>query len=1140
MGEGLHRQRRSGRAAAWALVLLVASATSAFAQFDRGTISGTIKDAQGGVVPGVTVTATSTQTQQARSTVTDGSGFYTFPNLLPGKYDIAAELQGFKKVNRTGVQLDAAASLTMDFGLETGALTEEVTVTAEASLLQTDVAVRKTVEAKDIELLSFSGRNPIGVPALKAGVIGGSFNNAGFDSLTTGGFNINGSRSDENIIYVDGAVASRTRSTGAIIGVQNADTVQEVQVLTANYMPEYGRASGGQIRFVSKSGSSRYSGNASFFWRDESLQANTWSRNRSGGTQAEGPSPFDYKQYGYSFGGPIMKDRLFFFGAQEWVDFFQVETRNVTVPTEAMRRGDFSELLGSNRFFSTPQMIRDPTTGQPFPNNIIPLDRLSRNGIALMNLYYPPTPGFQGTGSQNAVIESDNPRDQRKDSIRFDYRINNNNQINYRFQRSNWVAIDAFRGDFPFARTDWERPNRTQNFNWTSTITNNLINEFSYSHSLDEVFINVFTESGLHKRSRTGINYPYIFPDNKEIEDKIPTINIDTFTGIDGGPYPAFSAGPIHTFSNTSTLVRGRHTFKAGVVFEYSGEDDFDQINVQAIPGGTNNQNGQFAFRNSGTARSGLGISDMALGLFTDYAELGQRAFTKWRSLATDIFLQDSWRPRANVTVEGGFRYVIWPPWYSTTNNIANFDPRFYDPNVAAVINPSTGRIVGGSRYNGIVLPGDGFEGDGNDLVAAGDPRVQALFRGEPRGFSDTHYNAFEPRLGVSYSLNDKTILRTSTGVFHNRVTLNDSTLLGGNPPFQPMVVVSNGSVDNPAGGGSGATDLPFAMQGQDVAFKHPTSYQWAAGIQREIPFGFIVDATYVGRRGLYLQRERNINQLQPGQAATPGVNIAALRPYKGYGVIRISENAAKSMYNSLQLSVDRRYSNGLRIGAAYTLGKSEDNGSDKRNVLWNSYDDTIYWGPSNFDRRHVISISYIYDLPFWRNPTNLVQNLLGGWQISGATFMRTGTPFTITRTDDRAQVGDGSIGQPVDVVGDILEGTNGTFSAGCTSATTCADQNTMFNPAAFAEVPVGANRFGNSPRNNLYNPGDQQWDIAFFKNFSIADTHKMQFRVEIFNFPNHPNLNGPNGDITSPNFGRSTSKSDARRDIQLALRYTF
>jgi Carboxypeptidase regulatory-like domain len=1120
-----------------ALLLLAACATSAFAQFDRGTISGTIKDAQGGVVPGVTVTATATQTQQTRTTVTDGSGFYTFVNLQPGRYDISAELQGFKKASRTAIQLDASGALTIDFGLETGSLTEEVTVTAEASMLQSDVAVRKTIEAKDIEMLSFSGRNPLGVPALKPGVIGGSFNNLGFAAFSNGGFSINGSRPDENTISVDGAVAIRTRSSGTIIGVQNVDAIQEVQVLTANYMPEYGRASGGQIRFVTKSGSSRYTGNASFFWRDESLQANQWARNKSSNAlENSGPAPFNYKQYGYSFGGPIpgskVKERLFFFGAQEWVNFFQVQTNTALVPTTRMKAGDFGELLSApNIFFSTPQIIRNPLTGQPFPNNVIPSNMLSRNGLAIMKLY--PDPNYTAP-DRNLILSSDNPQDQRKDNIRFDFRLNDHNQFTYRYSRQNWVAIDAFRGTFPFARTDWERPNSTQNFNWSSTITNTLINEFSYAHSLDEVFINVFTESGLHKRSRTGIDYPYIFPANKEIEDKIPTVNVDNFTGFDGGPYPSFSTGPITTLSNTTTWVSGRHTFKGGVVIEYSGEDDFDQINVQAIPGGTNNQNGQFAFRNSTTARSGVGMADMALGLFTDYAELGQRAFTKWRALATDVFVQDSWKPRANVTIEGGFRYVVWPPWYSTTNNVANFDPRYYDPAQAAIINPSTGRIVGGSRYNGIVLAGDGFKGNGADLEVAKDPRVQALFRGEPRGFAKTHYNVFEPRVGLSYSLNQKTIVRMSTGVFHNRVTLNDSLLLGGNPPFQPMVVVSGGSVDNPSGGGSGGTDLPFAMQAIDVEFKHPTSYMWSAGVQREIPFGFVVDATYVGRRGLYLQRERNINQMpQAGTIqANPGVNAAALRPYKGYGIIRIGENSGRSIYNSLQLGADRRYSHGLKVGLAYTLGKSEDNGSDKRNVLWNAYDDTNFWGASSFDRRHVLSVYYIYDLPFWRSPTNLVQNILGGWQISGATFLRTGTPFSITRNNDIAGVvGASGIDQPLNIVGDPKAGANGRFSNG-------SDDNFVFNPQAFASPAPGT--FGNSTRNILRNPGDQQWDIALFKNVLLTGTHKVQIRMEIFNFPNHPNLSGPNGDITNANFGRSVSKSGDRRDIQLALRYLF
>ncbi len=487
--------------------------------------------------------------------------------------------------------------------------------------------------------------------------------------------------------------------------------------------------------------------------------------------------------------------------------------------------------------------------------------------------------------------------------------------------------------------------------------------------------------------------------------------------------------------------------------------------------------------------------------------------------------------------MEGGVRWALWPPWYSQTNNIANFDPRFYNKATEAIMNPSTGRLVGGDRYNGIVLPGDGFIGDANDLVVAQDPKVQALFRGEPRGFSETHYNVFEPRLGMSYQLNKQTIARASTGVFHNRVTLNDSTLLGGNPPFQPMVTVSNGSVDNPGGAGS-SSDLPFGIQGQDVVFKHPTSYMWSAGVQREIPFGFVVDMTYVGRRGLYLQRERNINQLQAGTIqANPGVNIAALRPYKGYGAIRVSENAGYSKYNSLQISADRRYTNGLKVGVAYTLGKSEDNASDKRNILWNTYSDTNYWGPSSFDRTHVASIYYIYDLPFWRNGGSPMKSLLGGWQISGATFLRTGTPFSVTRTNDIAGVGEGSNGQPMDVVGDLYANANGQFSYTDASGV-ATDQNFGFNPAAFKDPAPG--KFGNETRNLIRNPGDQQWDIALFKNFSMGGTRKVQFRTEIFNFLNHPNLNGPINDPTNANFGRIITKDGNRRDVQLALRFLF
>jgi hypothetical protein len=313
----------------------------------------------------------------------------------------------------------------------------------------------------------------------------------------------------------------------------------------------------------------------------------------------------------------------------------------------------------------------------------------------------------------------------------------------------------------------------------------------------------------------------------------------------------------------------------------------------------------------------------------------------------------------------------------------------------------------------------------------------------------------------------------------------------------------------------------------------HPTAYTWSGGVQRTMPFKFVVEVNYVGRTGLYLQRERNINQLQPGTLhANLGVNIAALRPYKGYAEIRLSENAGRSHYHSLQITADRRYSNGFQFGTAYTLAKSEDSASDKRKVLWNTYDDTIYWGPSNFDRRHNLMIDYTYDLPFFRGRNTLITNLLGGWQVSGATFIRTGTPFTPTRSNDIAGVGDGFFGQPLNLVGDIDANTNKQFSAGAG-----LDNSFYFNPQAFADPAPGT--FGNAPRNRLRNPGDQQWDLAVFKNVRVGGARRAQFRADFFNFPNHPNLLGPNGDITNANFGRSTAKIGSR-DIQLSLRFSF
>jgi hypothetical protein len=367
--------------------------------------------------------------------------------------------------------------------------------------------------------------------------------------------------------------------------------------------------------------------------------------------------------------------------------------------------------------------------------------------------------------------------------------------------------------------------------------------------------------------------------------------------------------------------------------------------------------------------------------------------------------------------------------------------------------------------------------------------------------------------------------------VFHNRAGLNDALVPGGNPPFQPMVSVASGSADNPGGVG-GANSLPLSMTAIDPISKIPVAYTYSGGVQRQLPLGFVLDANYVHREGRNLQREININQLKPGTIqSNPTINSAALRPYLGYGVIRQGSNTGRSKYNSLQLGADRRYKNGFKFGLAYTLSHSKDNSSDKRTILVNSFDDSGMWGNSNFDRRHVLNFYYIYDLPFFREQTNTVSRILGGWQITGATFMRTGTPLWVTQASDIAGIGD-SNAQPWNQVSDPSSGANGTFSVGA------ADQNFWFNPLAFTRPANGT--FGTAPRNAVYNPGQYQWDIALFKNVNLHAKHSLQFRAEIFNFLNHPNWNGAETNPTSTNFGRVTTKDNSRRDIQLSLRYLF
>jgi hypothetical protein len=579
----------------------------------------------------------------------------------------------------------------------------------------------------------------------------------------------------------------------------------------------------------------------------------------------------------------------------------------------------------------------------------------------------------------------------------------------------------------------------------------------------------------------------------------------------------------VYAWTNNTTKIVGNHTIKWGVFLEHSGQNDHIQFTTAAAPA-TTNENGSFRFLDGSV--TGFGIGNALLGQFSDYSELGGKPITPWVATAVDLYVQDSWKATRKLTLEYGVRYSLWPPWHSRWNSLAEFDPRFYDPSKAAVVDPKGGFIVSGDPYNGIVLPGNGLpKAEGNRFPQLHTGEFDRLFHGLPEGLAETHKLMFQPRLGIAYAVNNKTALRAGVGLFANRTMINRDTALGGNAPFQPQTTVINGNADAPAG----ATPrlFPFTMTVQDPVFKIPTAWAWNTTFQREIGWGTTVELGYVGRRGIHNQRKRNINQLLPGTLqANPGINANALRPYQGMGIVGMAENSGLSQYNALQVSVERRFATGLQFGLAYTLSKSTDNGSSLTDVLPNNYDDHAYYGRSDFDRTHVLILNYIYELPFLKGSQGMLRRTLGNWELSGVYQAQSGTPFSVRRNVDYAGVGPGSGNQFWDLVGDpSMEPTAFTNSA------------TWFNKAAFAQPKAGT--FGVQERNLLRNPGYWNIDLGIRKNFPVTERQRLQFRFEIYDLLNHPNWGGANADPTSGNFGLVTSKS-GQRNLQLALKYIF
>jgi hypothetical protein len=1056
-----------------------------------------------------------------------------------GTYTISVEAPGFKKSVQTGITVSSSVRLSLDIELAVGAVTDTVQVEATVGLVQAESAVvGRTINARQVADLTLNGRNPIYLALLKPGVRGGSIGAFDPDSVSNGGFSINGGRADEYVVMVDGAVATRTRSSGSMLGSQDVDTIEEVQILTANYSAEYGRSSAGQIRFVTKSGGRDFHGNLVENFRNAALDANTWSRNQSPNrSEYAGPAPFRFNQFGYDISGPVFipktfnkeRSKLFFLWAQEWIKRREEQNPTALVPSPLMRQGNFSEFLDpANIFYRRVRTITDPGTRAPFPGNVIPQSRLSPNGLALMRAYPQPTPGLSIAGV-NFIGSGARYSDTLKNTVKLDFLMTSKHRLSVRGTDIPWTFNEPFQdsslGTF---RSLWSRPNRTAALSVTSTISPTFLNEFTFSANSDgKGEIAYDSRCGAPcERSTYGINYPMIFPRGKDFAGKLPTIQIDPFYSLNNSSaYPGYWSGFVYAWANNITKTIANHTFKAGIFLERSGQNDGIQLTTATAPA-TVNPGGQFRFIDTGhPSTTGVAIGNTALGYFNEYSEPSAKPVTPWVATGFDWFVQDSWKARRNLTIEMGVRHSIWPPWGSRWGTIAMFHPNYYDPSKAAVIDRAGGFLVSGDPYNGIVLPGDKPTEEGLRRFPILS-QFQSAYHGLPAGLSKTHYNIFQPRLGAAWAINPKTTFRTGIGSFANRTAINRDTALGGNAPFQLQQTVINGNADAPAG--ATQRSFPFTMTIQDPVFKIPVAWNWNVTVARQLPGNTAIEVGYVGRHGIHNQRKRNINQLTTGAIyANPGVNANALRPFRGMGIVGIAENSGWSHYDGLQISVERRFAKGLQFGVAYTYSRARDNSSDLTDTLPDAYNDKTYKGIADVDRPHVLIINYIYELPFLKGSKTLWHRLLGNWDISGINQFQSGAPFSVRINQDIAGVGTGSGNQFYNLVGDP----NGV------QRTAFSTTAVWFNKDAFARPANGT--WGTQPRNGLRQPGFRAFDVGLRKNFPTFEGQRMQLRFEFFNILNHPNLNGSNSNPTSGQFGLITSKGGSRT-IQIAAKYIF
>jgi hypothetical protein len=1066
-------------------ILMISFATGAFSQSTTGTVLGTVKDQSAAVLPGVEISVVNLSTNQSRTAITNERGDYSIPQLSIGFYSVTASLPGFKTEVRSRIEIQVDQRAKIDFQLEVGQVSDKVMVTAEAPLVQAnDASVGTVVDNIQIQQLPLNSRDFEKLAYITPGV---SPPQSGSSLSFRGGISIAGTNERGNNFTLDGTT-NTTYNVFTYVYKPSVDEIQEFKVQPSAYDAEAGRGEGGQVTVTTKSGTNDFHGGFFEFLRNDAMDARNFF-------DVQKP-PYKRNQFGGNFGGPIRKDKTFFFYNLEELKLRQHPTRTATVPTLAMRNGDFSGL----------PTINDPLTGQPFFGNAIPGNRLHPAGVRMMSLF--PQPNLPGS-VRNFVASPNSPDNSTQMSLRIDHTFSAKDTVFARYSRYWDLFLDAYNqqsgfSNLPgFGRVDLQHNHQTM-LNWTHVFSPTLLNTFKAGFS--RLRQNRTPQDPENYVSFLGIPGPVVRDPSISGVPAIRPNGIEPIGNPSNLPQARVDQG--YQFIDTLSWNKGSHGMKFGV----------DIGRMQIFRDNFGDDRGTYTFAGQ---YSGSGVADMLLGLPSQVGRAIGDSHNWWFQSQYMFFFQDDWKLTPRLTVNLGMRYENIFPWYDKFNRASNF-------------NPATGvvELAGSPTPQREYLRVETLD----PTVAAASAQLKFVDLGT-KYFYNKDNNNFMPRLGFAWDARGtgKLLVRGGTGIFFT--TLQTTSSNGNNFPFRLSQTFTNLPLSNgvlppnaftltaPFAGTASAT---ITLTARNHNFPVGYVQKYSMGVQWEFWNNYVLDLNYTGSYSRHLDWSRNINQPPPG----PG-NVNLRRPFPSFGSISYDDPGGSANYNALEARVERRLSQGLLFASAYTLSKVIDdthyggNGDGTQQDQNNRHAER---GLASFDSRQRWVVSLVYDLPmghghdFLGSSPRVVDAVLGGWQLSGIQTLQSGRPFTPVLTIANSNTGSSSTDRP-DRIG------NGNLSSS-------RDVDHWFDTSAFVSPPPFT--FGNSGHNILFGPGINNLDISFGKNFRVGEARQLQFRGEFFNFFNRVNFDLPNANFGTPDFGKIFLTAGLSRQVQLGLKFKF